>query len=79
MLIYFYEREREREREGGHVHMSRGGAEREEGRESKASSELSAQSLTWGLNPRTTRSSPELKLDAQSTEPPGRPKKFTTF
>ena len=61
MFIYFCERERERERE----------TEREREREDKRGrdreketqnpkqgpgSKLSAQSLTWGLNPRTMRS-----------------------
>ena len=36
-------------------------------------SELSAQSLTWGSNPRTARSWPEPKLDPQLTEPQRRP------
>ena len=37
-------------------------------------SEQSAQSLTWGWNPRTARSWPEPKSDAQSAEPPRRPR-----
>ena len=64
-VYLFLERERE--------NMSRGGAEREGDTESKSNqapgSELSAQSPMWGLNPWTTRSWPELKLDAQLTEP----------
>ena len=36
-------------------------------------SELSAQSLTWGSNPRTVRSRPEPKSDAPPTEPLGCP------
>ena len=36
-------------------------------------SEPSAQSPTRGLNPRAARSRPELKSDAQPTEPPRRP------
>ena len=36
-------------------------------------SELSAQSLTWGLNPWTVRSRPELKSEVQPTEPPRLP------
>ena len=36
-------------------------------------SELSAQSPTQGLNPRTVRSRPEPKSDAEPTEPPRRP------
>ena len=46
---------RERERENG----SRGGAEREKGTQNTKQapgSELSAQSPTWGPNPRTMRS-----------------------
>ena len=39
-------------------------------------SELSAQSLTWGLNPWTMRW-PEPKSDAQPTEPPRRPGKWS--
>ena len=46
--------------------MSGGGAEREGDTESEAApgSELSAQSPTWGSNPRTMRSGPEPKSDA---------------
>ena len=51
-ILFIVERERERERAG----MSRGGAEREGNRESQAGSKLSAQSPTWGSNPRTVRS-----------------------
>ena len=36
--------------------LSRGGAEREEGRKSQAGSLLSAQSQMWGLKPQTVRS-----------------------
>ena len=36
-------------------------------------SELSAQSPTQGSISQTVRSRPELKLEAQSTEPPRRP------
>ena len=57
--------------------MSEGGAEREretQNPKQAPGSELSAQSLTWGSNPRTVRSWPELKPDAQPTEPPRRPK-----
>ena len=35
-----------------------------------------AQSLTWGPNPQTTRSWPEPKLDAQLTEPPRHPPNY---
>ena len=38
-------------------------------------SKLSAQSLPWGLNPQTAGSWPELKSDAQLTEPPRCPSK----
>ena len=44
--------------------MSRGGAEGEGDRESEAGSELSAQSLMWGLNSQTMKSRPEPKSDA---------------
>ena len=55
--------------------MSRGGAEREGVTESEAApgSELSAQSPTQGLNPRTMRSRPEPKSDASPTQTPGAP------
>ena len=57
--------------------MSRGGAERETQNPKQApGSELSARSPTWGSNPRTLRSWPELKSDAQPTEPRKRPKKL---
>ena len=36
-------------------------------------SELTAQSLMWGSNSQTVRSGPELKSDAQPTEPLRRP------
>ena len=67
MFIYFWERETQS--------VSRGGAETEGDTESEAApgSELSAQSPTRGSNPQTVRSWPELKLDAQPTEPPRRP------
>ena len=50
-------------------------SEREEGTGSEAgsSSELSAQSLTRGLNSQAVRSWSEQKSDAQPTEPPRRP------
>ena len=48
LFIYFRESERET--------ASGGGAEREGERESTAGSERSAQSPTWGSNPRTVRS-----------------------
>ena len=50
LCIYFWEWDGETES----VHMSQGGAEREE-RESQAGSVLSAQSLMWGLNSQTVR------------------------
>ena len=55
--------------------MSRGGAEREGDTESEAGSrlQLSAQSPTQGSNSRTMISGPELKSDAQPTEPPRHP------
>ena len=62
------EREREREPEQGR------GTERETQNKKQApGSELSAQSPTWGSNPRIVRSSPEPKSDAYPTEPPRRP------
>ena len=53
--------------------MSGGGTEREGDTESEAGSALSAQSPTWGLNSRTTRLWPELKLDLIQLSPPGTP------
>ena len=50
--------------------MSRVGAETEGERESQAGSALSAWSPMQGSNPRTVRSWPELKSEAQPTEPP---------
>ena len=72
VFIYFWEREREREREGGREgkrenhSMSRGGAQAQGDTESEEApgSELLAQSPMWGLNSRTMRSWPELKLGA---------------
>ena len=57
MFIYLFEREAEceqgrgREREAQNLKQAPG-------------SELSAESLMWGLNPRIARSCPEPKLDA---------------
>ena len=66
MYIYFWER--------GRQSMSRGGEgqrERETQNPKQAPGfELSAQSPTGGSNPRAMRSWPELKSDAQRTEPP---------
>ena len=59
--------------------MSGGGAEREsetQNLKQAPGSELSAQSLMWGLNPQAVRSGPEPKSDAQPTEPPRRPKRI---
>ena len=42
-------------------------------------SELSAQSLTWGSNPWTVRSRPELKSDAPPTELPRHPAFLVIF
>ena len=51
--------------------MEKGQREREAQNLKQApGSELSAQSQTRGSNPRTLRSCPELKSDAQTTEPP---------
>ena len=66
-FIYFWDRERQS--------MNGGGAEREGDTESETGSEPSAQSPTRGSNPRTARSGPELKSDAEPTEPPRRPPK----
>ena len=62
--MYFWDRERQS--------MNGGGAEREETQSLKQApgSELSAQSPTWAWNSQTVRSRPDLKLDAQTTEPP---------
>ena len=67
--VYFWERERESER----ASMSGGGAERERETQNPKQvpgSEPSAQSPTWGSNPRILTSWPEPKPEAQSTEPP---------
>ena len=48
-LIFIFKRERQRQC------MSVGGVEREGDTESEAGSQLSAQSLMWGSNPRTQR------------------------
>ena len=53
----------------------RGGRERGN-RGSKMGSVLTAENLTWGLNSRAVRSQPELKSDAQPTEPPWHPASF---
>ena len=55
--------------------MSMGEAERGETQNPKqaSGSQLSAQSPTCGPNPWTARLGPELKPDAQSTEPPRHP------
>ena len=50
------ERKKERERQYTHAGMSRGGAERERGRESQTDSAPSVQSPMWALNSRTVRS-----------------------
>ena len=72
MFIYFGERETEHEQGRG----------RERGRQNPKQapgSELSAQSPTRGSNPRTARSRPEPKSDAQPTEPPRRPRGRGSF
>ena len=66
LSLFVFERERERERERA--------GERQRERETQnlkqvAGSELSAQSPMWGSNPQRARSWPELRSDAQSTEP----------
>ena len=53
--------------------MSGGGVETEretQNPKQAPGSEVSAQSPMWGSNSRTVRSLPELKADAQPTEPP---------
>ena len=57
--------------------MSTGEEQRDRETESEEApgSELSAQSLMRGSNPQTARSSPELKSDAQPTEPPRHPER----
>ena len=70
MFSYFWERERDRARVVE-------GAEREtQNSKQAAGSELSAQSPRQGWNLQTGRPLPELKSDAQLTEPPRRPWKF---
>ena len=66
--VYSFLRDRERQHERGR------GRERETQNLKQApGSELLAQSPTQGLNSQTARSWPELKSDAQPTEPPRRP------
>ena len=73
-LMFIFERERDRmwvwevqwERETQNLKHTPG-------------SELSAQSLMQGSNPRTARSWPELKSDAQPTEPPRCPWQLKTL
>ena len=65
--VYFWERE-------SRVQVGEGQREREtEDLKQTPGSKLSAQSPTQDSNPRTTRSWPEPKSDAQLTEPPRRP------
>ena len=77
MFIYF-DRERERERERAWVGEGQREGETQNLKEAPGS-ELSAQSPMWGLNSRTVRSWPELKLDSQPTEPPRCPDYFLNF
>ena len=68
MFLFIFETERDRAWAG------EGQREREtQNRKQAPGSELSAHSPTRGLNSQTVRSWPELKLDAQPTEPPRRP------
>ena len=67
-IYLFFKRDGERERE----RVSKGGVEREGDRESEAGSVLIAETPMPGSNSRTVRSRPELKSDAQPTEPPRR-------
>ena len=50
--------------------FERGGQRGRQNLKEALGSELSAQSLTWGLNSRIARSRPEPTSDAQPTEPP---------
>ena len=61
MFIYFWERER----------VEEGQKEKDiQNLKQAPGFELSAQSPTWGSNPATTRSWPELKLEAEPADPP---------
>ena len=66
MFIYFSERERERKRQS----VSGGGAERQGDRGSEMSSSLTVASQMQGSNSRTVSLLPEVKSEAQPTEPP---------
>ena len=73
-FFYFWETER------GRAQFGEGQRENETQNLKQAlGSELSAQSPTWGLNPQIMRSWPELKSDAQATEPPRHPYIFPVF
>ena len=61
----------ERERVSMHVCTGRGSS-RQRQREKQTLQKQSRESSA-GLNPRTLRSGPEMKADAQPTEPPRRP------
>ena len=68
------QREREGERERDRTQAEEGQRERETQNLKQApGSELSAQSLMQGSNSWTARSGPELKSDAELTEPPRHP------
>ena len=69
--MFIYLRETETEQEQG-----RGTERGRQNPKQAPGSELSAQSLTRGLNSQTVRSWPEPKSDAQPTEPPRRPNRF---
>ena len=71
LFIYLFW-ERERVQAGGR-------AEREGDRGSKESFMLTALSLMWASNSQTLRSLPELKSDAQLTEPPRCPQNTSVF
>ena len=74
--VYLFLRERQRQSTSG----GGSGRERETQNLKQApGSELSAQSPTQASNPRTARSWPELKSDAQLTEPPRCPRALMVF
>ena len=72
MFIFERERERETDRQTDRHHAPAGEGQRErktQNPKQAPGSELLAQSVIQGLNSRTMRPWPELKSDAQPTEP----------